>query len=304
MEVISEFSDKQNISYPLLSDIDSEVIRNYGILNDQVSPGDAILYGIPYPGVFICDEAGIVTAKTFHDSYKKRDSPEILLDAALGTIQLDQAAPSTTATSEDVKITAAMHGGGGSLRQGVIRHLVVQFELSEGLHLYGEPVPDGMRPLNIKVSGPEGLIVEAPEYPPTESLYLESNDLTLQVWSDSFTVRIPIYPVGELVSEVRPLDMDSVNVDLEISYQACDDDTCLLPRTESLSLEVPLDVIDIPDIGLHRGHGQREGNYDGTPHLKRLFRRKIREHPLGFIRFIFKQIRLERAARKRKKLAE
>ena len=34
----------------MLSDIDSAVIRAYGILNDQVDPGDAFLYGIPYPG--------------------------------------------------------------------------------------------------------------------------------------------------------------------------------------------------------------------------------------------------------------
>ena len=58
------------------------MIRRYGILNEQVKPGDLILYGIPYPGAYITDGDGIVVSKSFHGSYKIRDSPEALLDAA------------------------------------------------------------------------------------------------------------------------------------------------------------------------------------------------------------------------------
>ena len=65
------------------------MIRRFGILNDQVKPGDLILYGIPYPGVFMTDADGIVVGKSFHGSYKIRDSPEVLIDAALGRVQLD-----------------------------------------------------------------------------------------------------------------------------------------------------------------------------------------------------------------------
>ncbi len=48
------------------------------------------------------------------------------------------------------------------------------------------------------------------------------------------------------------------------------------------------------------GHGQREALYKGTPHLRRLLWRKIREHPLGFLRFIGKNIKLELAALRRR----
>ena len=37
-----------------------------------------MLFGIPYPGAFVCDADGKVTGRFFHDSYKKRDSPETL----------------------------------------------------------------------------------------------------------------------------------------------------------------------------------------------------------------------------------
>lgn len=298
-EVLAEFSSKQSIPYPLLSDVNSDVIRRYGILNDQVQPGDAVLYGIPYPGVFVCGPDGTVISKFFHDSYKKRDSAEILIDAALGRVVLDESAPRVTSGTDQVRITAAVHGGAGSIRQGVIRHAVLRFELREGLHLYGRPVPDGMVPLDISPSGPPGLVFEPPLLPPTRTLRLTDMDLALEVWEGTFDVRIPFYAVGDLASETRPLDRESAPLSFEVRFQACDDRTCLLPRTETLSLELPLDVIDVPRIGLHAGHGQREAAYDGTPHLRRLFRRKIREHPLGFLRYLIKHRRLVRAARRR-----
>ena len=62
------FPEKQEIPYPLLSDIDSEVIRGFGILNDRVKPGDLILYGIPYPGVYMTDTDGVFVGKSFHGS--------------------------------------------------------------------------------------------------------------------------------------------------------------------------------------------------------------------------------------------
>ena len=131
------------MSYPLLSDIDS-VIRQYGILNTQVSEDDAFIHGILYPGVFICDEQGIVTAKFFHDSYKKRQCRN-LIDAAMGRIPIDQGAARVTGGEADINITATVRVL-GSLRQGIIRHLVLRFQLAPGLHIYGVPVPKGRPP--------------------------------------------------------------------------------------------------------------------------------------------------------------
>ncbi|MBT5192891.1 MAG: peroxiredoxin family protein [Rhodospirillaceae bacterium] len=37
-EVLAAYAEAEEIPFPLLSDIDSEVIRRYGILNTQVKP--------------------------------------------------------------------------------------------------------------------------------------------------------------------------------------------------------------------------------------------------------------------------
>ena len=156
------------------------------------------------------DEQGVVVAKFFHDTYKKRDSPEILIDAALGKVTLSDEAPRASADGDpELRITAALHGGAGSFRQGILRHVVVRFELGEGLHIYGKPVPEGMVPTEVTVTGPPGLAVQDPILPPTTPLRLESLDVTLHVWSGTVDIVVPVYAKGELASEVRPLDQDS-----------------------------------------------------------------------------------------------
>ena len=242
----------------------------------------------------------MVVAKFFHDTYKKRDSPELLIDAALGRIVLSDDTPRASGGDAQVRVSAVVHGGAGTIRQGIRRSLVVRFELGSGLHIYGEPVPDGMVATHVEVQGPAGLVVEEPVLPPTTPLRLASLATELQVWSGTVDIVVPFYATGELASEVRPLDMPAARLEVLVRYQACDDQVCLLPQSERFSLDVPLDVIDVPAISLHTGHGQREAEYDGTPHLRRLVLRKFRRHPLGALRFIAKNIRLELAARRRR----
>ena len=294
--VLAAFGDDKQIPYPLLSDVDSEVIRRYGVLNDQLDESDAMLFGIPYPGVFVTNGDGVVVSKFFHDSYKKRDSPEILIDAALGRIQLAEDAPRASAGDEEVRVTAAIHGGKGTIRQGITRQLVVRFELRDGLHIYGEPVPEGMVPTTVTLEGPPGLVALDPIVPPAEPLHLASMGVTLPVWSGTVDIVVPFYPTGELASEVRPLDHETVRLEANVRYQACDDDVCLLPETEKFAFDVPLDVIDVPNLGLHAGHGQREGGFDARPHLRRLVFRKVRRNPLRLLQFVWKNAKLEWAA--------
>lgn len=297
-ETLREFGEKQRMPFPLLSDIDSTVIRQFGILNEQITPNDAMLYGIPYPGVYVTDEAGIVVAKFFHDSYKKRDSAELYLDAALGRLTLDSAAPNASGGSDDIKLTVAVHGGKGTIRQGVIRHLVVRFDLPEGLHIYGTPVPDGMVATEVHIEGPEGFRIMPPQLPDTRKLTLPGI-AELNVWQGEVNLVYPFYATGELASECRPLDVPSVDISVEVRYQACTDIECLLPKTERFTLTLDLDVIDIPAIDIHRGHGQREGSYDGTPALRRLVARKIKSHPASAPVFIGKNLWLRLKALRR-----
>lgn len=73
MEALEHFANRKGITYPLLSDPDSEVIKRFGLLNEEVSPEDDG-YGIPHPGTFVVDRDGIVRSKYFEKDYRERQS--------------------------------------------------------------------------------------------------------------------------------------------------------------------------------------------------------------------------------------
>ncbi|MDJ0786697.1 MAG: protein-disulfide reductase DsbD family protein [Myxococcota bacterium] len=177
----------------------------------------------------------------------------------------------------------------------------MRFDLDPGLHLYGSPVSEGMIPTSVELEGPDGIVVGEAVYPETRPLRLPSLELELPVFDGSFDVTIPFYADGRVASETRPLDQDHVTLAVRVRYQACDDEQCLLPKSEVLRLDVPLDVVDVPKLGMHLGHGQREASWDATPHMLRMLARGIRQKPTGFLRFIGKSIRLELAARRRRR---
>jgi peroxiredoxin len=302
VEALAAFAENYGIRYPLLSDPDSEVIRRYGVLNTEVRPGDLPVYGVPFPGSFVTDEDGVVIEKFFYDSYKRRDSAETLIDAALGKLLANPEAPRATGGDEAIRVSAFVHGGRGTLRQGIHRKLVVRFELRDGLHLYGEPVPDGMVATSVEVHGPEGLVTLPPILPPTQPLRLEALDLDLNVWSGVVDLQVPFYPRAELVSECRPVDRDSVPIEVTVRYQACDDATCFPPKTETFALDVGLEPVDMPNLRFHGETGQWKSEVDGVPHLRRLILRGIRRHPLGALRSFAGQVWLMLGAQLRWRL--
>lgn len=52
---LADFVRAHDMPFPMLSDVDSRVIREYGILNTEVEAGDFPIYGVPFPGTYIVD---------------------------------------------------------------------------------------------------------------------------------------------------------------------------------------------------------------------------------------------------------
>jgi peroxiredoxin Q/BCP len=61
-KVLKSFTDRMKITFPLLSDPGSQTIDAYHIRN-EAAKGRA--QGVPNPGTFILDQAGIIRAKLF-----------------------------------------------------------------------------------------------------------------------------------------------------------------------------------------------------------------------------------------------
>ena len=89
--VLAEFADKRGITFPLLSDEGSHAIRALGLLNQHVAEQHAFYgvavrdehHGVPYPGTFVLDEHGVVTARYFEQSYRMRPTAALFREFAL-----------------------------------------------------------------------------------------------------------------------------------------------------------------------------------------------------------------------------
>ncbi|MGE3573261.1 MAG: protein-disulfide reductase DsbD domain-containing protein [Dehalococcoidia bacterium] len=116
--------------------------------------------------------------------------------------------------------------------------ILARIALPPGLHAYGLPVPAGYIPTTVSVRGPENVEIGQAIYPPTTPFRVEGLDEEFHVFEGDIEIEVPI-----LSSEYQA---ESVKFEVEIRYQACDDQTCFLPQTVNLTIEAPVKGVNRP----------------------------------------------------------
>ena len=82
VEILGQFAQKREITFPLLSDPKSDTIKAYKLFNPDTK---GKLEGIPYPGTIVVGKDGKVIAKLFHEGYRERHTGEEILAAVKET---------------------------------------------------------------------------------------------------------------------------------------------------------------------------------------------------------------------------
>ena len=232
---LAQFADERGITYPLLYDEGSELIKSHGILNTLVQPDEAV-YGIPFPGSYVLDEDGVVVEKFFHREYQVREAASMVLRAGFGLPVDLKDNPRAEGGEPNVKVSAQLGTPDLKFRQRV--DLYVRIKLAEGLHVNAPPAPEGFIPTEVSVTGPEGLRIGEPRYPQAEPFRIEGLDEEFNVFTGDVEVCV------ELNSSLR--EVETVPIDVEVRYQACDDHECFIPQTARLHLDVPLGTLTRP----------------------------------------------------------
>lgn len=274
-EGLAEFAKAYGITYDLLSDGDSAVIKRFGILNtliDPTEPEAAAFYGIPYPGAYVVDESGIVLKKYFNRHFATRDAPERLLDEAGAQVRVSEDVPQVAHQEGDVQISVFLPGGDLTLE--LTRQLYCRLDIRDGLHLYAAPVPAGFVATEVTIHETRGLRLGKPVYPPATPLVMEGLGLELPTWEGTVDIGIPITGTSDLLHVLKPLDQKAITLDLTIRYQACNSQECFLPRTVKLSLEVPLGQVIVPDLPPFQGGGLRVSPLQTGTYLTQLAARQ------------------------------
>lgn len=244
VEQLRSFADEFDVTVPLLSDPDSEIIREIGILNTTLTEADTPFFGIPYPGSYVLDADGNIAAKFFEQNSLVRAHPELLLRVATGgeVTNDDVEAVPTTAT-EVVEVEVAVDAD--QLGAFMLRDLVVTLRVPAGQHLYGPPVSEGLVVTSIDIDDNVHLGVQAAQFPPTHPLVLEGTGETLHVYEGDVRIRVPMLYNG------FPPDRDerghrNVEVTGTVRWQSCDDHSCHIPRSEPFSLTVRVRSPNVP----------------------------------------------------------
>lgn len=86
-ELQQTFAARNEIEQTFIADEGSEIIKAFGILNENHRPGSRA-YGIPHPSVFIVNEDGVVEDKLYEEdyitnsrSYRNRPAVDVILEA-------------------------------------------------------------------------------------------------------------------------------------------------------------------------------------------------------------------------------
>ena len=227
MNVLHDFAETYGITFPILADEGSEVIKNFGILNTLIRPEEEEHYGIPFPGSYLVETDGLVAGRFFNREYQVRETSATVLRSGFH-LPVDPAMMVHEETSADgVIVRAELAATELHARQRAL--LYVTLDLDEGLHVYGKPVPDGYIPTTVEVTGTEGIEIGNPEYPTTKPFRVQGLSESFEVFVGQTQIVVPV------VSTIR--EVGTATLDVVVHYQACNSQECFIPRRETMQLE-------------------------------------------------------------------
>lgn len=235
--VLKSFAERKSITYPLLSDQDSQVIRAYGLLNETVAQSST-QYGIPYPGTFILDRNGVVTQKYFETDFRQRyTASEILVR------QYGDSAGSANQVIETKHLRVTSSASLVTVHWGQRLALVADIELKPGMHVYA-PGVEGYIPIDFKLTATPGFQEHPAAYPASRKLHLKAIGETVPVFQGRFRVAEDITIAPE--TQVKPVLSPAGDLVVEgsLRYQACDAKVCYPPQTVPLKWTLHYEALD------------------------------------------------------------
>jgi len=262
-DALKDFREAHSITYPLLSDADSAVIRSFGILNTLIDPDDHPWYGIPYPGTYVISADGAITHKFFDNNLAVRVGPGQLLRAVQGHAMLE--AKTEQATLEAVQVSIALDGS--TLATTVQRDLVARFSVPAGRHVYAEPAPQGSVAVDVVLDDNDRLVRRPIVRPASELHALAGTGESFLVHHDSFELRLPL-----TVNSATAGDGTEITVSGEVRWQSCDDEVCDIPASQRFKLTLPMAESPAVALGSKKGAALEP---NAMAHFKRMSERRV-----------------------------
>jgi len=262
------FAERRGITFPLLSDDDSAVIRDYGILNTVVAEGlgpdaddpDVVaavhfyvaapvfdspalrrqINGTPFPGTFVLDARGRVTSRFFEEFYRERSSTAtVMLKSGIGLSPIE----AIQGTTAHLKFTA--YPSNTIVTNGLRFSLMLEVEPNPGMHVYAPGAEEmGYRVIGFNMASSDYVRYEPVEFPESEIYHFEPLDEFVPAYQGPFTLlqEAVIDASAEIEAELK--NTDAITLSGTLDYQACDDAICYLPASIPISFTLEFQQLD------------------------------------------------------------
>ena len=267
-EVLNDFAEQRGITFPLLSDKDSAVITEFGILNTVVAEGlgpnrdnpevvasvhkyvaasvfDSIplrqmINGTPFPGTFMLDANGRVTSRYFEEFYRERSTTSnILLKAGIGLTPI----AAIEGTTAQLKFTA--YPSDTTVTNGTRFSLAVAVEPHPNMHVYAPGAEKmGYRVVGFNMNPSELVRFEPANFPESEIYHFEPLDEYVPVYQEKFTLLQEAVVNASAEAEEIMEELDALTLSGSFDYQACDDAFCYPPASVPITFTLELEHLD------------------------------------------------------------
>jgi hypothetical protein len=262
-EVLANFSRRRGITFPLLSDDDSKVITEFGILNtvayEALGPnGDdpevvadvakyvsefgasPMLAGTPHPGTFMLDRRGRVTSRFFEEFYRERNTTaNVMLKLGAGL------SPIAAIEGETAHLKLTAYPSNPSITVGTRFSIVVEIKPNPNIHVYAPGAEElGYRVISLSLAPTPHVRFEPMEFPESEIYYFEPLDERAPVYQRPFTLLQEAVVSGAPGVEEALEQLDALTLSGTLDYQACNDRICFEPVSVPLSFTLDLDLLD------------------------------------------------------------
>src|SRR5215469_3461943 len=246
-EILKYFSGRRKIEFPLLSDPDSKIIRQYQVLNTEAVGPNA---GMARPGYFYIDSEGVIREKFFEAKYRERLTGNTLLSKLLPELGEE--------VSDPVQEPHLQLSVGQSDRVAVPGNLVTltaEVRLPPDVHVYA-PGTKGYKTIKLTIDPDADFEVRQASYPAAKILYLPAIKERVPVFEGTFRIRqqMKVNTSTDFSGAIAP-DGKSVTVKGHLEYQACDSKICFLPTSVPVEWQfriLPLDRQRAPEDIRHK----------------------------------------------------
>ncbi len=238
VEILRDFTARKKISFPLLSDPESRVIRAFGLLKDVDYKPGSLEHGVPYPGTFVTDASGIVRSKFFEKTYAERRTAASVLALA--------GEPAAAAAGEvrNELFSLRVSASNAEAAPGQRVSLVLDFEMKPRMHAYA-PGVQGYRPLRLSLEPHELVTAHEAVFPSSKPYHFAPLNETVPVFEGRFRVTQDVTLAGgrqfvELLKSEDP----RLELAATLEYQVCSDKVCHAPAALPLRFTIKVSPLD------------------------------------------------------------